>query len=239
MSERAPYSRIYWSVRDDPKFVGVFEDDAAFALWVRLLMNADAVWPAAADLPRYARTKPLSKLIEAGIVDLVGAHGYRVHGLDAEREKRKALATTRVPDGDRTVTRRVPDGDLAEIRDEKRRERVETPREDPVDPADIYWNLTGKYPAGRALDWIDNITSSYGGDQTVRALVKAHTADKSVSNLLSRTQDLLRADARKLDLADREAEQKRLAEKRAQPRVEEPWRAEFREAIRKQYEDAS
>lgn len=27
-----------------------------------------------------------------------------------------------------------------------------------------------------------------------------------------------------------------LAEKRAEPRVEEPWRAEYREAIRRQYE---
>lgn len=57
-----------------------------------------------------------------------------------------------------------------------------------------------------------------------------------MSNLLSRAQDILRGDARKLDLVEREAEKARLAEKRAVPRVEEPWRAELREAIQRQYD---
>lgn len=233
MSERQPYSRIYWSVRDDAKFVEVFHDDAAFALWVRLLMTADAVWPAAADLPRYAKTKPLARLVEAGIVDLVGDHAYRVHGLDSERERRRDAARTgpkRDPNGTQTGSERVASRDIDE--NETRTSRDETPR----DAADVYWQLTGKYPAGRALDWIDNLASTYGGESVSAALAKAYATDRTVANLLSRSQDILRADARKLDRAEQEDERRRLAEKRAQPRVEEAWRVEYREAIRRQYE---
>lgn len=233
MSDRAPYSRLYWSVMDDPKFRSVYRDDAAFALWMRLLMAADAMWPAPAPLPKSARSKPLALLVESGIVDMVDDDRYRIHGLDAERNRRKALATTRGPLGDRTVTGRSPDGDL----DEKRREETSNSRaETPRDAADVYWQLTGKYPAGRALEWIDNLASTYGAEAASAALAKAYTLDRSVSNLLSRAQDILRGDARKLDLVEREAEKARLAEKRAVPRVEEPWRAELREAIQRQYD---
>ena len=83
MSERAPYSRVYWSVMDDPKFDGIYDDDAAFALWMRLLMIADALWPSPAALPRTTRAKPLAKLVEAKLSDLLAKDRYRIRGLDA------------------------------------------------------------------------------------------------------------------------------------------------------------
>lgn len=236
MSERAPYSRIYWSVMDDEKFVDVYRDDAAFALWVRLLMTADALWPAAAPLPRVAKTKALGMLVNAGIVDIVLGDRYRIHGLDAERNRRADVARNgpkRDPDGRQTGPGREANGSQAKPSQAKNEpSQDETPR----DPADIYWQLTGKFPKDRALVWIDSMASQYGQEPTTQALVRAHLSDSSVATLLSRTQDLLRAEARKLDVKEREDEARRLAEKRAIPRVEEPWRTEYREAIRKQYE---
>lgn len=119
MSDRAPYSRVYWSVADDPKFVGIYDDDAAFALWVRLLMTADALWPAPAPLPRSARVRPLTKLVDAGLIDLLTGDRYRVHGLDAERQRR-ATAAYRGP-------RRDPNGSQSGTqtrRDETRRDKA-------------------------------------------------------------------------------------------------------------------
>lgn len=84
-----PFSRVYWRVIDDPKFVEVYADDHAFALWVRLLMAHDMAWPASAALPFGTKRSALKMLTDAGIVDLVPGSRFRVHGLDAERGKRQ------------------------------------------------------------------------------------------------------------------------------------------------------
>lgn len=229
-----PYSRLYWSVMDDDKFDGIREDVRLFGSWSLLLVVADMAYPVPAYIPPTIPKSAVRRLVDCGLVDELPGHRFRVHGLEAERAKRthsaRNAAASRWHSDGNAETMPSRDRDETESID-----RDETPR----DAADVYWNLTGKFPTGRALEWIDNLASSYGSDAAIRALVKAHTADKAVSNLLTRTQDLLRADARKLDVKERQDEQARLAEKRAQPRVEEPWRAEFREAIRKQYEDVA
>ena len=233
MSERAPYSRVYWSVNRDPKFHGIYSDDGAFALWVRLLMTADALWPADAPLPRSARPRSLAKLVKAGIVDLMPDDFYRIRGLDAERGRRSAAAT-RPPTGTQLGPKRDPDGNTAETSQDKPSTRqAETPR----DPADIYWQLIGKYPTDKVLSWVDDLTGKYGADATIRALVRAHTDDRATSTLLGRAQDALRAEARELDRQERSDEKARLAAKRAEPRLEEPWRADLRAAIERQYRE--
>lgn len=87
-----PYVRVYYRIVDDPKFADVYDDDAAFALWVRLLLHADAMYPAAATLPNGTRKAALAKLVEAGLVDRGTGHRYRIHGLAAEREERAEAA---------------------------------------------------------------------------------------------------------------------------------------------------
>lgn len=149
MSERAPYSRIYWSVIHDPKFVGIYTDDQAFALWVRLLLTSDAMWPAPAPLPRSARPKPLARLVDAGLIDIVGDDHYRVHGLDAERSRRqvKAAASASVrwngsdANASQTHSERSPNEMLAETR------RDETRQAEPAND-DPEW-LTAWYGIGR------------------------------------------------------------------------------------------
>lgn len=91
MSDGA-YSRIYHSIIDDERFVSIYPNDAALAAWLRLLMAADAMYPAPAPLPRLVRPKALALLVEAGVVELVGSEHYRIHGLASERAKRSQSA---------------------------------------------------------------------------------------------------------------------------------------------------
>lgn len=110
MSERAPYSRVYWSIVDDPKFVPIYDDDHHMATWLRLLIAADALWPASCPIPGNARKSSVSALVKAGLIDLGTGYRFRVHGLDAERGRRRDAARTppkRGPNGTHTE----PEGD--------------------------------------------------------------------------------------------------------------------------------
>lgn len=87
-AQEDPYVRVYYRIVDDPKFADVYDDDRALATWLRLLLHADAMYPAAATLPHGTRRSALDKLVKAALVDLGTGHRYRIHGLEAEREKR-------------------------------------------------------------------------------------------------------------------------------------------------------
>lgn len=88
MGDRAPYSRVYWAIVDDPKFASIFDDNHHVATWLRLLLIADQAWPASASVPATARKSSIAALVTAGIVDPQSGGRYRVHGLDAERTRR-------------------------------------------------------------------------------------------------------------------------------------------------------
>jgi hypothetical protein len=92
MPEDRKYVRVYFSIIDDPKFAEIYRHEATVGTWLKLLMTADAVWPASCDLPRWVKPGPLTLLTQAGIVDLLPDHRYRIHGLDAERTRRATAA---------------------------------------------------------------------------------------------------------------------------------------------------
>jgi hypothetical protein len=109
VSERAPYSRVYWAIVDDPKFAGIYDDDRHLATWLRLLIAADALWPASTPVPGNARKASVKALVDAGLIDLGTGYRFRVHGLDAERGRRRDAARTppkREPDATQTGTER-------------------------------------------------------------------------------------------------------------------------------------
>lgn len=112
MSERAAYSRVYWSVIDDLKFVSIYDDDHHLAAWLRLLLIADQAHPASAHLPSNVRRASVKALSDVGLID-VTAGRYRVHGLDAERNRRRDAATRlrtgRDPDGPQQGPNRDPE----------------------------------------------------------------------------------------------------------------------------------
>ena len=85
-----PFVRVYYEIIDDPRFERVYPDDHALAAWLRLLIEADAMYPAPAPLPRRVRAQAMRLLIDEGIVELVNADHYRIHGLAAERTGRYA-----------------------------------------------------------------------------------------------------------------------------------------------------
>lgn len=122
MSERAPYSRVYWTVRNDPRLEGIYSDDHHWAAWNRLLLAADMAWPAPADLPANIRRASLRALEAAGVIEVMPGGLFCFHGLDTERGRRREAAaasaahrmhTGRAPNADRTVTERNPDASLA------------------------------------------------------------------------------------------------------------------------------
>ena len=91
MTERA-YCRVYYSIKDDTKFDTIREDDHHLATWLRLLMVADALWPASPDLPASARRTSVKALVDAELIDLLPGRRYRIRGLDAERGARREAA---------------------------------------------------------------------------------------------------------------------------------------------------
>lgn len=66
------YSRLYHSILRDPKFATIYPDDRAWALYTRLLMASDAGWPSPVHLPRSASRYAVAKLVEAGVIVLIG-----------------------------------------------------------------------------------------------------------------------------------------------------------------------
>jgi hypothetical protein len=111
VSERAPYSRVYWEILHDPKFDGIRHDCRLIGAWLLLLLQADAAWPQPAYIPPTVSRSSYRRLVEATLVDDLSGHLYRIHGLEAERLRRKELATSRKPLGTQAGTGRSPDGD--------------------------------------------------------------------------------------------------------------------------------
>jgi hypothetical protein len=84
------YVRVYYSILDDPKFADVYPDVVRLGTWLRLLMVADNAWPQPAPMPRNVDPDALAFLADVGLIDLLPGDLYRVHGMDAERMRRRA-----------------------------------------------------------------------------------------------------------------------------------------------------
>lgn len=134
MSDR-PYSRHYHELVDDPKFEDIYPDDHHYACWSRLLMLAEQAWPASAHLPATARKASVAKLAEVGLIDLLPDGRFRMHGLQAERERR-SIAASKAANRRWAAERnaagnadRTAGADIAGMprRDETRQEETNTP----------------------------------------------------------------------------------------------------------------
>ena len=85
------YVRVYYRLIDDERFKGIYTDDRHLATWLRLLLTADAFWPASAPIPRSSRRASIDALVKAGLIELAPHDHYRVHGLDHERDMRSQI----------------------------------------------------------------------------------------------------------------------------------------------------
>lgn len=125
-----PYSRVYHSVVDDPKFAEVFTDDRRLATWLRLLLLADSTYPQPTPLPRSASLAAVRHLVEVGLLSMVGKDHYRVCGMARERDGRSARASA--ASNARWNAERIASGNAEAMLDETRRDK--TRRESPPTP---------------------------------------------------------------------------------------------------------
>jgi len=82
-----PFVRVYHDdlQRDYP---AVWDDDHQLATWLRLLVVADKLWPAPAELPRREKPSSIARLVASKILEILPRHRFRLKGLDAERQRR-------------------------------------------------------------------------------------------------------------------------------------------------------
>ena len=211
MGERAPYSRIYWTVRSDDRLASIYPDDRHLATWVRLLIAADMSWPAPADLPGSVRRASLAALEAAGVIELLAGGLFRFHGLDTERGRRAEAA--RLSAGHRTHTERIPDADRTvpkryASREETRRDIDETSRDEQqagsngyptdgdYDAQDRYYQLTGYRPWGIwSGEKLLAAERDYGRAETVAALEAEWTSSPDRKTILDRVLARLARDA--------------------------------------------
>jgi hypothetical protein len=230
VSDRAPYSRVYHSIVDDPKFAKVYDDDRRLATWLRLLIVAEQAHPASAYIPAGTHRGSVIALADAGLIDLGTGSRYRIHGLDAERGRRaEAARVGGLASGrSRSVERPLNGGSRSkrtesnldeQSKDETSKDETSTAR----DPANTYWTLTGKYPVGNSLSWIDQLAQAFGPEAVADELAKAFAEDPRASTLIGRAQDRLRAGTR-------------TAPQSKKPRVLEPWQEEQRAAYQAHYD---
>ena len=116
--EQRRYARFYYPefIRDYPH---IWEDAEAFHSWMRLLVVAESMWPAAPDLPRTIRTRALAKLTACGLVATAG-RTYVIKGLHAERTARSTAASNAARSRWRSA-----DGNAQEEEEEKKRTNAE------------------------------------------------------------------------------------------------------------------
>lgn len=214
-----PYVRVYYRITDDPKFAEVYDDDAALATWLRLLINADAMFPAAAPIPAGTDPEVLAKLIELEVVDPVGSTRYRIHGLESERTRRseagranaskrwtKPDATAMPPHSDRNATAMRPhmpphSGPIMQT-DALRSSPIRaTPslaepmradaREDTPDVMDVWYRLTGSWPSPKVTPWLNQLGSDYGEAEVIIAIAEEWKLDPDRATVIGRARDRL------------------------------------------------
>jgi hypothetical protein len=224
MSDRAPYSRVYHSIVDDPKFANVFDNDRRLATWLRLLIVAEQAHPASAYIPAGTNRSAVLALVDAGLIDLGTGSRFRIHGLDAERTRRAdaarvgGLASGRSRSVEHSVNGRSTKTNL----DEQSKDEQETRQDEQStarDPVSIYRTLTGKFPKGNSLSWIEQLTRAFGEDAVANVLTVTFSEDPQLSTLLGRTQDRLRSGS----------------SRPRKPRVLEDWERDYRSAVEERY----
>lgn len=222
------YSRVYWSIIDDPKFEEVYDNDGALATWLRLLIHAEMAYPATATIPVGTVRRSLMYLVSAGLVELSGTSRYRIVGLAAERERRSAPARTaasvrwQAPDASAMRSHSAPAEDALPGGAEQSRAKKEKEQEathsssDPDDHLDCYYRLTATWPSAKVLPWLNDLADKHGSRALSAALAEEFLEGEDRRTLLSRTQARLeRAQHERRKLSEK-AEAERFARERKQ-----------------------
>lgn len=239
-----PYSRLYWRVKADERFEHVYSCDVCWAAYTRLLMDAEASYPSPASIPRHLKAHARTQLLDAGIIELRPHECFVVHGLQKERERRgeqaRAAASARwsgrsadaLPThSDRNADPMLTEPSLTETKQDE--PSLTAPPNLRCEPALDAYQRFYITPSKDALVFLDELAEEFGQEWTARAIGEAGKDGRG--KLLSRAKGLLVRWMRQAEKDEAEAEQQRLAEKRA-PLVrvpvadETPEQAAIREA---------
>lgn len=210
-----PYVRVYYRIIDDPKFESVFDNDAALAAWLRLLLAADAMYPAPSHIPRSVKPAALKCLADAELIDLLPGDRFRFHGLKSEREKRQEQARKAArkrwedagaePDAmpEQSASNAAASEPALHSTPIQAEPIQSSPRpsteageewdESVKDGADAYYSVTGRFPTDRVLSWINRLTKLYTDELFARMLSKVYLEDSDPRTLLGRVEERLKA----------------------------------------------
>lgn len=232
-----PYVRVYYSITDDPKFADVYDDDAALALWLRLLITADATYPAAAPLP-VVNESALAKLQEAGLVDVVARTRYRIHGLESERSRRQSKASSmasarwsKPPDAAAyaqasevectSITHSIAGPHAGPCSPSRAAPSRATPSSseplpsgDAADAFDTYYRLTASWPSQKVVPWINEMIADHTEQAVCDALAAVWRDDPDRATFMSRVRARLESEAHEREKAYRKAEAERAERER-------------------------
>ena len=84
MSAKDPYVTIERTVVDDERLADIYPDNAAFGAYVKLLIAANAAWPASAELPSWCPAEVIAMLEKVAVVNVTGDR-FRVLEMDSKR----------------------------------------------------------------------------------------------------------------------------------------------------------
>jgi hypothetical protein len=165
---------------DDPKFANVYDDDAALATWLRLLIGADAMWPAPAHLPRKVKSRALDVLVKAGLVDLTTGDRYRIHGLEAERTRRSE--TGRNAAAVRWQSERNAVSNAKPMLDETRRDKTSQDEQsnwDGREDLETFVQLKHRIPTHRQRALLDDVLDRHdvSGPGWAAGIMRANPSD--------------------------------------------------------------
>jgi hypothetical protein len=224
--DRVPYSRVYWSVVDDPKFEAVYADNNHLATWLRLLIAADAIWPASASLPVTARKASVTALVDAELVDILTGGRYRIRGLDAERTRRsrsKNDSGDDEPPAPSQLGPKSPHGPRPTEPSHAGAPRLgssllgSSPTEGvqgEADAFDTWMRLTGSWPSDRIRPWLNQLIEDHGDAAVSDAVAVEWATDSTRHTVLGRARDRLEREAHEASKRRQAAEANAAADER-------------------------
>lgn len=211
------YVRIYQTLRDDPKYAEVYPDDRALAAYVRLLMDAEPVYPNRASVPAHLRPYARKVLVDAGIL-LVEGGRYTLSGLAKERQGRVARfgkdgtgrpryksddplrnhsesGITNPPTSEATYAGASVSSSFSESSSTEG-----GPGGNPTDDLDgplAYYEVTTRYPQPQSElhAWVTTLAVGYTAPVFQKALAAEFMKDHKLNDLVSRTEARLAMEA--------------------------------------------
>ena len=230
------YVRQYWRFADE--YPDVYEDDAAYAAWCRLLRLADMAWPAAATVPVGVKKAAWAKLTldrdGGALIQKATATTFRVRGMDKRRAKRsqsgKDAADARWGSADGNADSNA-DGNAEAMPSRAEHSKASQSRAEqaPPDAAEALYQRTGRFPSSKVVAWLNDIAREHSEARLVKAIDDTPCTTTNIGDYIETIRNLLRAEDHaggKVAAAERAQRAARLADA---PRITDT--AEYRKAL--------